>query len=53
MSIAARVTRPSRQVLGIGETMDFEFLPTRSGDYRLEGRTAMGALLATVPIRVQ
>lgn len=53
LPVAARVSRPSRQVLGIGETMDFEFLPTRPGDYRLEGRTAMGVLLATLPIRVQ
>jgi len=50
---AARLVRPARQVLGIGETMDVEFFPTRPGDYRLEARTRYGALLATLPIRVQ
>lgn len=50
---AARGPRPARQALGIGETMDFEFFPTRLGEYRLEARTALGMLLATLPIRVQ
>jgi FtsP/CotA-like multicopper oxidase with cupredoxin domain len=50
---AARVTRPARIPLSIGETQDVEFFPTRPGDYRIEVRTALGTLLATLPIRVQ
>jgi FtsP/CotA-like multicopper oxidase with cupredoxin domain len=50
---AARAIRPARQPIAIGETMDFEFFPTRVGEYRLEARTARGVLLATLPIRVQ
>jgi FtsP/CotA-like multicopper oxidase with cupredoxin domain len=50
---AARGTRPARQAIGIGETMDMEFFPTRPGEFRLEARTRLGALLATLPIRVQ
>ncbi|MEX2152150.1 MAG: multicopper oxidase domain-containing protein [Gemmatimonadaceae bacterium] len=48
----ARGARPARQALGIGETMDFEFFPTRPGEYRIEARTRMGMLLGMVPIRV-
>lgn len=50
---AARGARPARQALAIGETADFEFFPTRPGELRLEARTALGMLLATLPIRVQ
>jgi FtsP/CotA-like multicopper oxidase with cupredoxin domain len=49
---AARTVRPARQPISIGETMDMEFFPTAPGDYRLEVRTSGGALLATLPIRV-
>jgi FtsP/CotA-like multicopper oxidase with cupredoxin domain len=49
----ARGVRTARQPLSIGETMDVEFLPTRAGDYRLEVRTRLGAVLGTLPIRVQ
>ena len=48
----ARGPRPARAPISIGETMDFEFFPTRVGEYKLEARTALGALLATLPIRV-
>lgn len=49
---AARTVRPARQAISIGETMDMEFFPTAPGEYRLEARTSGGALLATLPIRV-
>jgi manganese oxidase len=50
---ASRGLRTSRQPISIGETMDFEFFATRPGPYVLEARTAMGALLGALPIRVQ
>lgn len=50
---ARRVIHPARQQLAIGETMDFEFFPTRPGTYLLEVRTPLGTLLGTLPIRVQ
>lgn len=50
---ADRVLMPARQPLSIGETMDVEFLPVKAGDLRLEVRTTQGALLGTMPIRVQ
>lgn len=53
VSASRRVVRPARQVLGIGETMDVEFFPTRAGLYRLEIRTPLGTLLGTMPLRVQ
>jgi FtsP/CotA-like multicopper oxidase with cupredoxin domain len=49
---AARAVRLAREPISIGETMDFEFLPSRAGEFRIEARTARGALLATLPIRV-
>ncbi|MGH7676852.1 MAG: multicopper oxidase domain-containing protein [Gemmatimonadaceae bacterium] len=48
----ARATRQARVPISTGETMDFEFFPTRPGEYRLEARTSSGALLGTLPIRV-
>lgn len=51
--VADRVLRPARLPLSIGETIDVDFLPLRPGDVRLEIRSAQGALLATMPIRVQ
>jgi manganese oxidase len=53
LAVAARGPRPSRTPLAIGETMDVEFFPTRPGMHYLEARTNQGALLATLPIRVQ
>lgn len=49
---AARGSRPSRQSLSIGETMDVEVLLVRPGDYKLEALTRSGTLLGTLPIRV-
>jgi hypothetical protein len=30
------------RVVSVGETMDFEFRPTESGEYRLEARSFVG-----------
>ncbi len=43
---------PARAPISIGETMDFEFLPTGGGDWRVEVRSLQGAVLSTLPIRV-
>lgn len=51
---AQRATaRPAQQQMGNGETYDFEFAPTAPGDYRLTVSAAVGALLASMPIRVR
>jgi FtsP/CotA-like multicopper oxidase with cupredoxin domain len=50
---AARGVKLARTQLTIGETLDVEFFPTRPGEYRLEATTNLGAVLATLPIRVQ
>lgn len=52
LPVAARTPRLARQTLSIGETMDFEFLAARPGEYTLEARTRNGVLLAVLPIRV-
>ena len=52
LPVAARTPRLARQTLSIGETMDFEFLAARPGEYTLEARTRSGVLLAVMPIRV-
>jgi FtsP/CotA-like multicopper oxidase with cupredoxin domain len=43
---------PARAPISIGETMDYEFLPSAGGDWRLEMRGLNGALLSAVPIAV-
>jgi hypothetical protein len=43
---------PARAPISIGETMDFEFLPSAGGDWHLVVRGLNGAVLSTVPIRV-
>jgi FtsP/CotA-like multicopper oxidase with cupredoxin domain len=48
-----RNPRPARQIVGMGETYDFEYLPTRRGLLRLEVRAAAGQLFVRVPIRVE
>jgi FtsP/CotA-like multicopper oxidase with cupredoxin domain len=58
---SARMQRPARQVISMGETYDFEFTPARIGTLRLEVRgdppfaigVPSGRLLARVPIRVE
>lgn len=52
LPVAERTFKPARQPLTIGETRDFEFSPTKPGDYVLEARTFNGALLGALPIRV-
>lgn len=51
----ARVPRPARQIISMGETYDFEYTPTRPGVLRIEVRAPglQGALLVRVPIRVE
>ncbi|HET8625120.1 MAG TPA: multicopper oxidase domain-containing protein [Gemmatimonadales bacterium] len=52
---AARSARPAQQIISMGETYDFEFVPERSGNLRLEVRNAgpEGRLLVRAPIRVE
>ena len=51
---AWRVPRLARQVMGMGETYDFELTPAVRGLLRLEVRGAgNGVLLARVPLRVE
>jgi FtsP/CotA-like multicopper oxidase with cupredoxin domain len=52
---AARDGQVARQIVGMGETYDFEYLPTRRGLLRIEVRAAgaAGQLFVRVPIRVE
>ncbi|MGH7630853.1 MAG: multicopper oxidase domain-containing protein [Gemmatimonadales bacterium] len=51
---AARSLRPAQQIISMGETYDFEFLPERRGNLRLEVRTPPpGRLMVRAPIRVE
>jgi len=47
-----QVATPARAPISIGETMDFEFLPSAGGDWRLEVRSLNGTVLSSVPITV-
>jgi FtsP/CotA-like multicopper oxidase with cupredoxin domain len=47
------VVGPSTIQMGNGETYDFEFIPDSPGDLRFEITTGVGALLLSMPIRVQ
>jgi manganese oxidase len=51
----ARIPRLARQIVGMGETYDFEFTPRAPGHLRIEvrGAGAAGRLLARTPIRVE
>jgi len=60
LPLAARAPRLARQIIGMGETYDFEYTPERPGPQRLEvvttvspGSGARPALLIAVPIRVE
>jgi FtsP/CotA-like multicopper oxidase with cupredoxin domain len=46
-------TRRAIQQMGNGETYDFEVTPTEPADLRLTVSSAVGALLAAVPVRVR
>ena len=50
----ARVPRTARQIVGMGETYDFEYMPSAAGHMLIEVRAAgpQGRLLARVPVRV-
>lgn len=52
---AAQSPRLAEQIVSMGETYDFEFVPARRGDLRLEVRNAgpHGHLLVRAPIRVE
>jgi FtsP/CotA-like multicopper oxidase with cupredoxin domain len=50
---AAQRVRPARQIIGIGETYDFDYRPVEPGHLLLEVRTRPGQLLVRVPIRVE
>jgi FtsP/CotA-like multicopper oxidase with cupredoxin domain len=48
-----RTPRPAQQVVSIGETYDFEFLPRERGELRIEVRPiSAGRLFVRVPVRV-
>lgn len=49
---ASRTARAARSIISIGETMDYEFIPTLAGNSRLVVTTANGAVLAAMPIKV-
>jgi FtsP/CotA-like multicopper oxidase with cupredoxin domain len=55
LPIQARAPRLARQIIGMGETYDFEFVPPAPGVMRMEVRGAgpQGRLLARVPVRVR
>jgi FtsP/CotA-like multicopper oxidase with cupredoxin domain len=55
LPLAARVERPARQIVSMGETYDFVYTPTRRGSLRVEVRAAApnGVLFVRVPIRVE
>jgi hypothetical protein len=52
---AARIPRLARQVVSMGETYDFEYIPERPGELRLEVRATLplARLLVRAPIRVE
>jgi FtsP/CotA-like multicopper oxidase with cupredoxin domain len=45
--------RPATVQMGNGETYDFAFTPRASGDLRFDITSAVGALLASLPLRVR
>ena len=51
----ARTPRRARQIISMGETYDFEFVPRSTGNLRIEvrGGGPGGRLLARAPIRVE
>ena len=48
-----RVEGPAEVQMGNGETYDFEFVPTRAEELKLEVVTGVGGFLASMPIRVR
>ncbi|HWJ22231.1 MAG TPA: multicopper oxidase domain-containing protein [Gemmatimonadaceae bacterium] len=52
LPVSLQVARPARSPLAIGETLDVELTPDAPGELRVEARTAPGALLGVLPVRV-
>ena len=52
---SARTMRLARQIISMGETYDFEFVPVEKGNLRVEVRALVGnaRLLVRAPIRVE
>ena len=52
---SARTMRLARQIIAMGETYDFEFVPRERGNLRVEVRSAgaRGRLLVRAPVRVE
>jgi FtsP/CotA-like multicopper oxidase with cupredoxin domain len=50
LPLDAHVLKPARQPMGMGETYDFDFVPDRTGNLRIEVRSARG-LVYQLPIR--
>jgi FtsP/CotA-like multicopper oxidase with cupredoxin domain len=48
-----RIAGPSEIQMGNGETYDFDFIPSGSGDIRLDVTNATGVLLVSMPIRLR
>jgi hypothetical protein len=46
-------TGPAEIQMGNGETYDFEFSPSEAGDIRLDITSAVGDLLARLPVHVK
>ncbi len=54
LPMEARLPRPAEQIVSMGETYDFEFVPEQRGNLRLEVRTPRpGRLVVRAPIRVE
>jgi hypothetical protein len=55
LPISARKARIAKQIVAMGETYDFDFVPERRGELRIEVRAAgsRGRLLVRAPIRVE
>ena len=55
LPVAQQTPRRARQLVGVGETYDFEYTPARGGTLQLEIRADRGRhpLLIRVPIRVE
>jgi FtsP/CotA-like multicopper oxidase with cupredoxin domain len=50
---AKRIVGKARQLVSIGETYDFEVVPEKTGEMRLEVRAANGVLVGTMPLIVK
>jgi Multicopper oxidase len=53
LPVDQRLEGPSEIQMGNGETYDFDFVPSGTGDIRLDVTNAGGILLVSMPIRVR